>query len=99
MPTCLALFEPWGGGEDWLRYFDINVMSGVRLSRHYFPRMLDRRAGRVIFVSSETGVAHAAERSGPRRSEFSVALRLEKLAGVSDRRSVVRPRNAKQVYQ
>ena len=42
---------------DWLRYFDINVMSGVRLSRHYFPRMLERRTGRVVFVSSETGVA------------------------------------------
>lgn len=42
---------------DWMRYFDINVMSGVRLSRHYFPRMLERKTGRVVFVSSETGVA------------------------------------------
>jgi short-subunit dehydrogenase len=42
---------------DWQRYFDVNVMSGVRLSRHYFPRMLDRKSGRVIFVSSETGIA------------------------------------------
>jgi NAD(P)-dependent dehydrogenase (short-subunit alcohol dehydrogenase family) len=42
---------------DWLRYFDINVMSGVRLSRHYFPRMLERKTGRVVFVSSETGLA------------------------------------------
>ena len=43
--------------DDWLRYFDINVMSGVRLSRHYFPRMLEKKSGRVIFVSSETGLA------------------------------------------
>ncbi|PSJ36853.1 SDR family NAD(P)-dependent oxidoreductase [Allosphingosinicella deserti] len=42
---------------DWQLYFDVNVMSGVRLSRHYFPRMLDRNGGRVIFVSSETGIA------------------------------------------
>lgn len=43
------------GDDDWLRMFDINVMSGVRLSRHYFPRMLTRNWGRVIFISSEVG--------------------------------------------
>lgn len=42
--------------EDWLRLFQVNVMSGVRLSRHYFPRMLSAGWGRVIFVSSESGV-------------------------------------------
>lgn len=41
--------------EDWLRMLDVNVMSGVRLSRHYFPRMLQRNWGRVIFMSSEVG--------------------------------------------
>jgi NAD(P)-dependent dehydrogenase (short-subunit alcohol dehydrogenase family) len=41
--------------DDWLRMFDVNVMSGVRLSRHYFPRMLKRNWGRVIFMSSEVG--------------------------------------------
>lgn len=39
--------------EDWMRMFDLNVMSGVRLARHYFPRMLEKNTGRVIFVSSE----------------------------------------------
>lgn len=39
--------------EDWMRMFDLNVMSGVRLVRHYFPRMLEKNTGRVIFVSSE----------------------------------------------
>lgn len=39
--------------DDWLRMFDLNVMSGVRLSRHYFPRMLERDWGRVLFISSE----------------------------------------------
>lgn len=42
--------------EDWQRYFDVNVMSGVRLSRHLLPGMLARGWGRVIFVSSESGV-------------------------------------------
>ncbi|MFS2204900.1 SDR family NAD(P)-dependent oxidoreductase [Variovorax sp. Varisp36] len=41
--------------EDWLRMLDVNVMSGVRLSRHYFPRMLQKNWGRVIFMSSEVG--------------------------------------------
>ena len=41
--------------EDWMRMFDLNVMSGVRLARHYFPRMLEKNTGRVIFVSSEVG--------------------------------------------
>ena len=41
--------------EDWFRMIDVNVMSGVRLSRHYFPRMLRRNWGRVIFMSSEVG--------------------------------------------
>ncbi|MFE7223251.1 SDR family NAD(P)-dependent oxidoreductase [Nocardioides sp. NPDC057577] len=42
--------------EDWQRYLDINLMSGVRLSRHALPAMLDRGWGRIIFVSSESGV-------------------------------------------
>lgn len=41
--------------DEWLNMFNINVMSGVRLSRHYFPRMLERNWGRVIFMSSEVG--------------------------------------------
>ncbi|WP_338112881.1 SDR family oxidoreductase [Sphingomonas gei] len=42
--------------EDWLGLFQLNVMSGVRLSRHYLPRMVDKGWGRVVFVSSESGV-------------------------------------------
>jgi NAD(P)-dependent dehydrogenase (short-subunit alcohol dehydrogenase family) len=42
--------------DDWLRLFETNVLSGVRLSRHYFPRMIERNSGRVIFISSESGV-------------------------------------------
>jgi NAD(P)-dependent dehydrogenase (short-subunit alcohol dehydrogenase family) len=42
--------------EDWQRYFDINVMSGVRLSRAYLPGMRQRNWGRVVFISSESGI-------------------------------------------
>jgi len=42
--------------EEWTRYFEINVMSGVRLSRAYLPGMVERGWGRVIFISSESGL-------------------------------------------
>lgn len=42
--------------DDWLGLFQLNVMSGVRMSRHYLPRMVDKGWGRVVFVSSESGV-------------------------------------------
>jgi NAD(P)-dependent dehydrogenase (short-subunit alcohol dehydrogenase family) len=43
--------------EDWLNLFQLNVMSGVRMSRHYLPRMVAEGWGRVVFVSSESGLA------------------------------------------
>lgn len=42
--------------EDWLRFYEVNVLSGVRLSRHYFPKMLKQNEGRIIFISSESAV-------------------------------------------
>jgi len=42
--------------EEWSRYFDINVMSGVRLSRAYMKGMLKRNWGRIVFISSESGL-------------------------------------------
>jgi NAD(P)-dependent dehydrogenase (short-subunit alcohol dehydrogenase family) len=41
---------------DWLRYFETNVLSGVRLSREYLPGMLERDWGRIVFISSESGL-------------------------------------------
>lgn len=41
---------------DWLRIFNINVLSGIRLSRHYLPKMLQQNWGRIIFISSESGI-------------------------------------------
>ena len=47
--------------EDWLRFFETNVLSGVRLSRHYLPKMRERNWGRIVFVSSESAVQIPAE--------------------------------------
>jgi NAD(P)-dependent dehydrogenase (short-subunit alcohol dehydrogenase family) len=41
---------------EWMRFFETNVLSGVRLSRHHLPRMLERNRGRILFVSSESAV-------------------------------------------
>jgi NAD(P)-dependent dehydrogenase (short-subunit alcohol dehydrogenase family) len=41
---------------DWLRFFEVNVLSGVRMSRQYLPGMKQRNWGRIIFISSESGV-------------------------------------------
>jgi NAD(P)-dependent dehydrogenase (short-subunit alcohol dehydrogenase family) len=42
--------------SDWMQIFEINVMSGVRLARHYLRGMLERNFGRIIFISSESGI-------------------------------------------
>jgi NAD(P)-dependent dehydrogenase (short-subunit alcohol dehydrogenase family) len=42
--------------EYWFNIFEVNVMSGIRLARHLFPKMLQRNWGRVIFISSESAV-------------------------------------------
>jgi NAD(P)-dependent dehydrogenase (short-subunit alcohol dehydrogenase family) len=41
---------------DWFRIFEINVMSGVRMTRYYLPGMVSRGWGRVVFISSESAV-------------------------------------------
>lgn len=46
---------------DWLRFYETNVLSGVRLARHYLPEMLRKNWGRVIFISSESGQQIPAE--------------------------------------
>ncbi|AHH95492.1 SDR family NAD(P)-dependent oxidoreductase [Kutzneria albida] len=47
--------------EQWQRFFDTNVLSGVRLARHYTPRMIERGFGRVVFISSESAVQTPTE--------------------------------------
>jgi NAD(P)-dependent dehydrogenase (short-subunit alcohol dehydrogenase family) len=55
-----GIFEPKGfldiPDEDWSRFFEVNVMSGVRLSRAYLAGMLKRNWGRIVFISSESAL-------------------------------------------
>ena len=55
-----GIFEPKGffdiPDEDWTRFYEVNVMSGVRLARAYMPGMLKRNWGRIVFISSESGL-------------------------------------------
>lgn len=61
----LGIYEAVGFFEEtdeaWQHIFDVNIMSGVRLSRHYLRAMLERGHGRVVFISSESGVSPAPE--------------------------------------
>ena len=61
----VGIFEPKLFAEipdaDWYRFFEINVMSGVRLARYYLAGMLNKNWGRIIFISSESAVQIPAE--------------------------------------
>jgi len=56
----LGIYEPKDfleiTDEEWQRFFDVNVLSGIRLAREYLPAMKKRNWGRIIFISSESGV-------------------------------------------
>jgi NAD(P)-dependent dehydrogenase (short-subunit alcohol dehydrogenase family) len=61
----MGIFEPKPFEEiadaDWLRFFEANVLSGVRFARHYVRGMRSRNWGRIVFVSSESGLQIPAE--------------------------------------
>ena len=61
----LSIFEPKEFSaipdDDWRRFFEVNVLSGVRLARWYLPRMLKSDWGRVVFISSESALQIPAE--------------------------------------
>jgi NAD(P)-dependent dehydrogenase (short-subunit alcohol dehydrogenase family) len=56
----LGIFEPKPfeqiSDDDWRRFFEVNVLSGVRLCRMYLPGMKDRGWGRIVFISSESAI-------------------------------------------
>lgn len=60
-----GIFEPKGffdiPDEDWERFYDVNVMSGIRLARAYMQGMLKRNWGRIVFISSESAINIPAE--------------------------------------
>lgn len=47
--------------DEWMKFLEVNVISGVRLSRHYLPLMLKKNWGRIIFISSESAINIPAE--------------------------------------
>ncbi|MFZ0826651.1 MAG: SDR family oxidoreductase [Verrucomicrobiia bacterium] len=61
----LGIFEPNPFEQipdaDWRRFFEVNVLSGVRLSRAYLPPMKQKNWGRIVFISSESGIQIPAE--------------------------------------
>src|SRR4030081_779078 len=61
----LGIFEPQSFGditdEEWRRFFEVNVLSGVRLSRAYLPGMKKRNWGRIVFISSESALQTPSE--------------------------------------
>ncbi|MGH7242132.1 MAG: SDR family NAD(P)-dependent oxidoreductase [Phycisphaerales bacterium] len=68
--------------ESWLHLFEVNIMSGVRLSRHYLKGMIERNEGRVVFISSESGLSPAPEMahySATKTMQLSIARSLAEL--------------------
>ena len=68
--------------EQWQRLFDINIMSSVRLSRHYLQKMLQRKQGRLLFISSESAISPAPEMahySATKTMQLSIARSLAEL--------------------
>ncbi len=61
----LGIYEPVGFFEEtdeaWQRLFEVNILSGVRLSRHHLPKMLAKKTGRIVFISSEAAISPSPE--------------------------------------
>ena len=61
----MSIYEPVSfeeiPDEDWRRFFEVNVLSGVRLCRRYLPSMKRRNWGRIIFISSESAIQISVE--------------------------------------
>lgn len=82
----LGIYEAVGFFEesdaDWTRLFEVNILSGVRLSRHYLRRMLDKDWGRLFFISSESGLTPAPEMahySATKAMQLSISRSLAEL--------------------
>lgn len=83
----LGIYEPVNffesKDEDWLKMFDINVMSGIRLARFYMPKMLEKNWGRVVFISSESAIQIPTEMihyGMSKTAQLSIANGLAQLA-------------------
>jgi NAD(P)-dependent dehydrogenase (short-subunit alcohol dehydrogenase family) len=56
----VGIFEPKAFNditdEDWFKFYEVNVLSGIRLSRAYFSKMIAKNWGRIVFISSESAI-------------------------------------------
>ena len=80
----LGIYEAVGFSTDadWMRVFETNIMSGVRLSRHYLRFMLDRGDGRIVFIASELAISPAPEMahySATKTMQLSISRSLAEL--------------------
>lgn len=82
----LGIYEAVGFFDEtdaaWQKIFEVNIMSGVRLSRHYLKKMLTRGKGRIIFISSESGISPAPEMahySATKMMQLSISRSLAEL--------------------
>lgn len=82
----LGIYEAVGffdeSDDAWQRLFEVNILSGVRLARHYLKGMLERNRGRIIFISSESGVSPAPEMahySATKTMQLSISRSLAEL--------------------
>jgi 3-oxoacyl-[acyl-carrier protein] reductase len=82
----LGIYEAVGFFEEtdeaWLRLFEVNVLSGVRLARHYLKAMLARRTGRIIFIASEAALSPSPEMahySATKTMQLSISRSLAEL--------------------
>lgn len=68
--------------DKWVEYYQTNTMSGVRLSKHFMPKFMEKNEGRIIFISSECGVRplpHMMPYSVSKASQISLARGLAEL--------------------
>jgi 3-oxoacyl-[acyl-carrier protein] reductase len=68
--------------ESWYKLFEVNIMSGVRLSRYYLKKMLGRNSGRIVFISSESALNPAPEMahySATKAMQLSISRSLAEL--------------------
>src|ERR1700736_2511311 len=87
----VGIFEPKPFQEisdaDWEKFFAVNVMSGVRLSRAYLPGMKERNWGRIVFISSESGLQIPAEMihyGMTKTAQIAIARGLAESSGVTN---------------
>jgi NAD(P)-dependent dehydrogenase (short-subunit alcohol dehydrogenase family) len=105
----LGIFKPREftqiANDEWLHIFNVNVMSGVRLSQHYLPKMLENNWGRIVFISSESALQIPKEMihyGVTKTAQVSLSrgiAEITKGTGVTSNSIIVGPSNSEGVTQ